>query len=101
MDLSNRRDSLQMDQWYMVYIPQSRVFDASHRTFLGLLRAEHSIHYDPTTEFPVYGAPADNGDGMHYFFSPVAAKRFPTFLKFWSAVPLENPPDMTLVQRVL
>jgi len=81
MDISNRRDSLAMDQWHVVYIPRSRVFEASNRTFLGLLHAENSIDFDPTTEYPVYSAPAKDGDGMHYFFSPVIIKSIPGFSK--------------------
>jgi len=101
MDISNRRDSLAMDQWNVVYIPRTRVFEASNRTFLGLLHAENSIDFDPTTEYPVYSAHAEDGDGMHYFFSPVAANRFRLLLKFWSAVPMEAAPDMTLLRRIL
>jgi len=101
MDISNRRDSLAMDQWNVVYIPQSRVFEASNRTFLGLLHAENSIEFDPTTEYPVYSSAAELGDGIHYFFSPVASNRFRALLKFWSAVLMEASPDMTLLRRIL
>jgi len=90
-----------MDQWRCVHIPRSRVFEASNRSFLGMLHAENSVDYDPIAEYPVYRVPADKEDGIFYLFSPPAVQRFRNLMKFWNGASLEHAPDLTVARRIL
>jgi hypothetical protein len=88
-------------QWECVHIPRGRVFKASYRTFIGMLHAENRIDFDPETEYPIYSAPAPQGDGVCFFFSPPAARRFRNLIKFWGGIPFQEPKHLKLVRRVL
>src|SRR3954470_20323255 len=68
MGVSEERGSaIAAGEWQCIHIPQGRVFLASYRTFIGTLHADHSINFDMRTEYPVYSAPAPEGDGMCFF----------------------------------
>lgn len=102
MGVSEQRGSaIAAGQWACVQIAQGRVFDASCRTFLGMLNAENSTNYDPKTEYPIYSARAPEGDGICVFFSPPAAQRFRTLIKFWGGFPFQEPKNLKLLWRVL
>jgi hypothetical protein len=89
-----------MGEWQCVRILRDRVFAASNRTFLSLLVAESRTGFDPKTEYPVYASPI-NGDGISYFFSPPAALRFRTFIKWWGGIPFQAPKHLRFTNRVL
>ena len=102
MGISEKRGSgIAAGQWECVHVPRGRVFEASYRTFIGMLHSEHCIDYDPDTEYPVYSAPAPEGDGVCFFFSPPAAQRFRNLIKFWGGIPFQEPKHLKLIRRVL
>ena len=84
--------------WYCVHIPGSRVFDATNRTFLSLLKSEHRS--DPTIDYPIYGAPANDGDGFFYYFSSRATRQFEKFVKVWNGVEFHEPNDLDRLRRI-
>jgi hypothetical protein len=96
-----RGSAIAAGQWECVHIPQGRTFDASCRTFLAMLNAENSTSYDPRTEYPIYSARATEGDGICIFFSPPAAQRFRTLIKFWLGIPFHEPRNLKVLWRVL
>jgi hypothetical protein len=83
--------------WCCVHIPSSRVFDATNRTFLSLLKSEH--RGDPMIDYPVYGAPANDGDGFLYYFSSQAAQQFERFVKAWNGFDSEEPNNLDQMRR--
>ena len=99
--LEKRGSGIAAGQWECVHVPRGRVFEASYRTFIGMLHSEHCIDYDPDTEYPVYSAPAPEGDGVCFFFSPPAAQRFRNLIKFWGGIPFQEPKYLKLIRRVL
>lgn len=89
-------------RWYCVHIQRSRTYEASNRTFISMLQAENRIvHVLPQVEYPVYGAPANDGDGVCYFFSPQAAEQFKSLVKFWGGFPFEEPRHLKFMKRVV
>ena len=102
MGISEERGSgIAVGQWQCVHIPQGRTFNASCRTFMGMLQAENRIAYDPHTEYPVYSSRAPEGDGICVFFSPPAAQRFRTLIKFWGGIPFQEPKNLNVLWRIL
>jgi hypothetical protein len=102
MGITEERGSgIAAGQWGCVHIPQGRVFKASYRTFIGMLRAEDRISYDPETEYPIYSAPAPEGDGICIFFALPAAQRFRNLIRFWGGFPFQEPKHVKLARRVL
>ena len=87
--------------WYCVHIQRSRTYEASNRTFLSMLHAENRIAHVPPVEYPVYGAPANDGDGVCYFFSPQAAEQFKSLVKFWGGIPFEEPRHLKFMKRIV
>jgi hypothetical protein len=96
-----RGSAIAAGEWQCIHIPQGRVFVASYRTFIGTLHADHSINFDMRTEYPVYSAPAPEGDGMCFFFSPPAAQRFKSLIKFWGGFPFQEPKHLNIFRRIL
>jgi hypothetical protein len=96
-----RGSGIAAGQWACVHIGRGRVFMASYRTFIGMLQAENRIDFDPHTQYPVYSAPAPEGDGVCFFFSPPAARRFSYLIKFWGGIPFQEPKHLKLFRRVL
>ena len=84
--------------WYCVHIPRSRVFTATNRTFVGLLRGEPR---HPDIECPVYGQAATDDDGYCYYFSPQAGFHYRIFVRFWGGVECAEPPDVNVMSRVI
>ena len=102
MGLSEQRGSgIAAGQWQCVHLGHGRVFEASYRTFVGMLHAENCIDYDPETEYPIYSAPANDGNGICFFFSPPAARRFRRLINFWGGIPFQEPKHLKLVRRIL
>jgi hypothetical protein len=99
--LEQRGSGIAAGDWQCVRLSHGRVFEASYRTFIGMLHAENCIDYDPETEYPIYSAPADDGDGVCFFFSPPAVHRFKDLIKFWGGIPFQEPKYLKLVRRVL
>lgn len=99
--LENRGSGIAAGEWQCVHIPQGRVFDASCRTFMGMLLAENRVDYDPQTQYPIYSARAPEDDGICIFFSPPAAQRFGTLIRFWRGIPFQEPSNMKSLWRVL
>ena len=85
-------------QWYCVHIKKSRVFEATTRTFESLLKGEPR---HPEIDCPVYGKPANDGDGYCYLFSPQASIQYRIFLKFWGGFESEEPKHLKMMKRVL
>jgi hypothetical protein len=96
-----RGSGIAAGQWQCVHMPKGRVFKASYRTFIGMLHAENRIDFDPETEYPIYSAPAPEGDGICFFFSPPAAQRFKNLIKFWGGFPFQEPKHLKLARRIL
>jgi hypothetical protein len=96
-----RGSAIAAGQWQCVHIPDGRVFWPSHRTFIGMLHAENRFGYDPGTEYPIYSAPAPDQDGICFFFSPPAARRFIELVKFWGGIPFQEPKHLKFLRRVL
>ena len=85
-------------KWQYIHIPRSRIFDATNRTFLGLLRGEYR---NPEVECPVYGQEAADGDGYCYYFSPQATVQFRVFLKVWGGSECDAPKHLKMMSRII
>ncbi len=97
--MAGDRHMSDMAVWYCVHIPRSRTFEALNRTFLAILRVENPIAWG--TEFAVYGSPANDGDGVCYFFSPLAAKHFKNLIAMWHGFPFHEPPHLKFMKPII
>jgi hypothetical protein len=86
--------------WYCVHIAESRAYEASRRTFLQMLKNEHLAH-DPAIDCPVYGMPANDGDGYCYIFSPAAAEQHKELMIFWGGFKFHQPIHFNKTQRIV
>jgi hypothetical protein len=51
--------------------------------------------------FPVYSSIASDGDGLCYFFSPEAMKRYSGLVTFWDAYEVPEPKHRERLQQVV
>jgi hypothetical protein len=68
---------------------------------MAMLQAANRNGYDPQTEYPIYSSRAPEDDGICIFFSPPAAQRFKTLIKFWRGIPFQEPQNLNVLWRVL
>jgi len=85
--------------WYCVHIDHARHSSAVNATFCKMLAKEHQDIGKPS-DCRIYLREDPDG-GYSYFFSPTAAKRFETFVKFWEGFGCAEPTNLQHMEIIL